>query len=229
MALTASCALALGACGGAGYGEPVAGGGDGALPAGQPTPDGAPAAGGAPGTTTAPKPTTTARTTASTPAPTSTTTTSTGSGDDGGTGGSSAPSTAAYARAAGTFCSRFTSAGQSYASALQRVAGSGNPTSTSSLRQLGKATVAFSDALKQAAAALDGATPPTRYQTFHVSTLRALRGISSAIDGSRAQLLAGDSAAIARVGGRVQSSGGGSAKVPAALASRAPACKPFVG
>jgi hypothetical protein len=225
-----SCALTLAACGGAGYGEPVAGG-DGAAPvAGATVPQD-----GATGGSTDGQTRTTTRTSSS--RSTSTTTRSTpsaGGGDGGGDGGSTGrtgggPTIASYSSAVNGFCQQFTSAGQAYNQAFQELASGGDTSSAGARKLLGQATVAFSDGLKGAASTLRKGTPPASQRGFHTRTLSALDSITSAIGGSRSQLLAGDTAALGRVATKVQASGAAGVKVPAAIASLAPACKAFAG
>ncbi len=226
-----SCALTLAACGGAGYGEPVAGG-DGAAPvAGATVPqDGASgdATGGQTRTTTRTSSSrTTSATTRSAPAAGGGNSSDGGGGSAGRTGGG--PTIASYSSAVNGFCQQFTSAGQAYNQAFQELASGGDTSSAGARKLLGQATVAFSDGLKNAASALRKGTPPASQRGFHTRTLGALDSITSAIGGSRSQLLAGDTAALGRVATKVQASGASGVKVPSAIASRAPACKAFAG
>ncbi|WP_320671263.1 hypothetical protein [Patulibacter defluvii] len=231
MAVLLVMGVAASGCG-AGYGEPVSSG-DTAQSAGQTEPGGTPGAtttSGGGGTTT----------TGTTPAGGTTTsgrTTTTGGGDQqggqqnggqqgsGGDGGAAALT--AYAQAANSYCSGLTAAGAAFNRAAQDLAGS---TGAAALRGAGRGIVAFSDALKRATGGLRSATPPSQFRRFNSSTLAAVSKVTSAVDGSRSALLAGNAGAMQRVGAKVQGlQSSGNVKVPSSLASRAPACKAFAG
>lgn len=229
-ALLLAVGLATTGCG-AGYGEPVSSGDDGAQPAAQTqasTPAGTPGTPGATsGTTTGGTPAGGGQTTTGT----TTATTSTGgqgSGNQGSGSDAAAAALTAYAQATNGYCSGLTAAGNAFNQAAKNLAGA---TGAAALRGAGRGIVAFSDSLKRATAGLRAATPPAAYRRFHSATLNAVSKMTSAVDAARGRLLAGDAGAMQSVGTKVSGlqSASGSVRVPSALARKAPACRAFAG
>lgn len=225
LAVLATAALATAGCGGAGYGDPIAGtDGEGATVALAPAPVTTPGA-GTPGTAGGPS--------GPTPAPSSTPPTpgggassGDGAGDDGGgpgdaEGGSDGGGDdvlVAYAQDANRFCSGFRSATRTL---TEQIGAAGSNT-----RRVGQAVVSYGDAITSAASGLRAAPVPPGAGTYHRETLDWARGVAQAIRAQRSGLQSGSAAAGAAVIQQVQrlEQPPLGAEVPAVVRSRATAC-----
>lgn len=218
--------IALAGCGGAGYGEPIAGT-DAATVALAPAPV------TTPGVTTIETRTTDAAGSGSTSSSsggsssgaTSTDGGSSGDGSDGSGGGSGSSSgggsdagntVAAYAADVNRFCTGFNTATKALTSEIS-AAGASNP------KALGRAIVRYGSAIDDAADGLRAAPPPSSFSSFHQRTLSWVSGVTSAISANRSGLNSGDQSAGASVIGKVQGLGK-PPTAPSDLRARATAC-----
>lgn len=228
-ALVVLVALALAACGGSGYGDPIAatdgGAGTTALaPAPVTTPgdaatDGGTASGGAASSDgSAGAPSGSGDTADDTPAGPTDGDEGDPADDDAGSDDDAAASIAAYASDANRFCTGFKDATRSLAT---EIAAAGTDTAG-----VGRAIVRYGDNVTAATAGLRAAPVPDVAREYHRRTLAWVSGVSSAIRSRSSGLRNGNESAGATVIREVQALGQPplGSQVPSALRGRATAC-----